>query len=1237
MFNARRIDEQEWMISLEVTGPRREFHVSRESRDRYEFEERVFSVQGHVLFGNIHAAREFAHKINVYRDAVEYPERAVYASEIYGMGFLDEVQHMLIARYFEQHGQSLRGKLRTAVEAAVGPEALEQLLLAFSEKFPTVRHYRGEETARESLDRTVGGIDGRDVAIEELIVLWLANKNLAYEPARELFAEDSLRDSVPGEAYDQFLDAMSRFFEDEAPVVSQGSGWSDRKPGAAAPPSSAASDDGPEMSLLEALREPARAHPESIAHQLDFVQAHFGSFLGDGFDRLLRAVDLLQEEHRPRFSGPGETPVPTFSADEEQARFSTDRDWMPRVILLAKSTLVWLDQLSKSYGFEIRTLDAVPDAELDAIASNGFTGLWLIGLWERSNASRRIKQLMGNAEAAASAYSLYDYEIAEELGGWEAVGRLRHRLWERGVRLASDMVPNHTGIDGRWVYEHPDWFVQLDRSPFPGYRFSGEDLSSRKDVGIYLEDHYFEKTDAAVVFKRVNHGTGRERYIYHGNDGTSMPWNDTAQLDFLHAEAREAVIQTILHVARNFPIIRFDAAMTLAKKHIQRLWHPKVGQGGDIASRSEHGMSPEEFEKALPTEFWREVVDRVAAEVPDTLLLAEAFWMMEGYFVRALGMHRVYNSAFMNMLKDEENEKYRQTVKNTLEFDPQILKRFVNFMNNPDEETAVEQFGKGEKYLGVTTLMITMPGLPMFGHGQVEGFTEKYGMEYRRAYRDEIPDQWLLDQHRRYIFPLMHKRYLFADVEHFRLFDVVDHQGNVNEDVFAYTNRHGQESTLVLYNNSMNETRGKLTLSVPFSVADDAEDADNPRTQRDTLAEALGLTNSYNHFTVLKETNSSHWYVRNSAELHRDGLHVHLRGYERQVFTDVQEVADTENAHYARIADQLRGGGTPDLLYTLKRLDLQPLLDAFAGVANSGTFREIRELLLPGEADSEPRDTARAASSSKTGRQSAVPPNGRSGSDGHQAPRGRIAATTADREVRWKRIIDRYRGFLHIAAEFVDQPVTLDDALAAVERNGDGLRRLVTFSGGRTNLAKMVNRFLKGDGAWLLVSLALLQPLEELLSSSSELPLGRLLDDWMLPEEVARVIAAIEATDQGLIGDRRLLGVLGDHIHWFSQTVSAQTLVDSLLQSERAAAYVGVNRYNDILWYTGEQMEILTDALVACGVWRELSATEDLPKKTTDRLSTIHKTIQTAQGASEYQVEKLRRAVARPGKRPDPA
>src|SRR6185503_19846783 len=128
---------------------------------------------------------------------------------------------------------------------------------------------------------------------------------------------------------------------------------------------------------------------------------------------------------------------------------------------------------------------------------------------------------------------------------------------------------------------------------------------------------------------------------------------------------------------------------------------------------------------------------------------------------------RVYNSAFMNMLRDEKNAEYRQVIKNTLEFDPQILKRYVNCMNNPDERTAVDQFGKGDKYFGVATLMATMPGLPMFGHGQVEGFAERYGMEYRRAYRDEQPDEGLVDHFEAQISPLLHDRWRYAGANDF--------------------------------------------------------------------------------------------------------------------------------------------------------------------------------------------------------------------------------------------------------------------------------------------------------------------------------------------------------------------------------------------------------------------------------------------------------------------------------------
>ena len=70
-----------------------EFHVSRRARDRYQFDESLFSINGNVIFANFHAARLFAQKINDKRDLARYPEQAVMAGQINAMGLIDEILH----------------------------------------------------------------------------------------------------------------------------------------------------------------------------------------------------------------------------------------------------------------------------------------------------------------------------------------------------------------------------------------------------------------------------------------------------------------------------------------------------------------------------------------------------------------------------------------------------------------------------------------------------------------------------------------------------------------------------------------------------------------------------------------------------------------------------------------------------------------------------------------------------------------------------------------------------------------------------------------------------------------------------------------------------------------------------------------------------------------------------------------------------------------------------------------
>jgi len=88
----------------------------------------------------------------------------------------------------------------------------------------------------------------------------------------------------------------------------------------------------------------------------------------------------------------------------------------------------------------------------------------------------------------------------------------------------------------------------------------------------------------------------------------------------------------------------------------------------------------------MPNEFWKDLTDELKRSKLNLFLFAETYWMTEWFFIKELGMNRVYNSAFMNMLLARKKQDYHQMIKDILNDNPEILRKFVNYLSNPDEE-----------------------------------------------------------------------------------------------------------------------------------------------------------------------------------------------------------------------------------------------------------------------------------------------------------------------------------------------------------------------------------------------------------------------------------------------------------------------------------------------------------------------------------------------------------------------
>jgi len=370
--------------------------------------------------------------------------------------------------------------------------------------------------------------------------------------------------------------------------------------------------------------------------------------------------------------------------------------WSRHPVIYEINTWVWLSSIASRIGRPIH-LSSVPTTEWDAIATFGFEAVWLMGVWERSPASREIanhKQMLLDdfrraladfrpEDNVGSAYSVRRYTVDSALGGAEGLATAREELARRGMRLILDFVPNHVAPDHPWVVEHPEYFVLGSRE------------DARDDPGSFLQTE-------GRVFAR-----GRDPYF--------PAWPEVLQLNAFDAGMRDASIQTVLAIAEQCDGIRCDMAMLLLNAIFERTWGQRAGRRPD-------------------TEYWTELIPVARQRHPDFLLMAEAYWDHE-WELQQLGFDYCYDKRLYERLEHGDAESVRLH----LSAEPTYQSKLVRFIENHDEPRAASAFS-GAKEEAAALTAATIPGARLFHEGQFEGRRIRPAVFLRRR-PDEHPDE----------------------------------------------------------------------------------------------------------------------------------------------------------------------------------------------------------------------------------------------------------------------------------------------------------------------------------------------------------------------------------------------------------------------------------------------------------------------------------------------------------------
>jgi len=184
-------------------------------------------------------------------------------------------------------------------------------------------------------------------------------------------------------------------------------------------------------------------------------------------------------------------------------------------------------------------------------------------------------------------------------------------------------------------------------------------------------------------------------------------------------------------------------------------------------------------------------------------------------------------------------------------------------------------------------------------------------------------------------------RHLFSQAEDFELYDFIDENNEVNNNVFAFSNKVDSEIALVLYNNSYSQASGSIKYSCLKSSANNKGGSTNPRK----ISIVLGFKPLSGYFYIYTDHRTQLQYFLSGKEISQNGFGIHLFGYQYRVCYNFVEIYDA-SGRYMHLYNHLKGKGISSVEEAIKEMDLIPLHSSVENLFSLDNLEKFRNYLL---------------------------------------------------------------------------------------------------------------------------------------------------------------------------------------------------------------------------------------------------------------------------------------------------